>query len=101
MRKRRIKLGYSIYDLPEKARKLIAKGGCIDDNDHLWANVVSTLDQISEGSCPGVRLAKGDLECVLSDIPETWWKLMKFPAEMEKDMRENWAADPENEVEWA
>jgi hypothetical protein len=101
MRKKRIKLVYSIMDIPEKARKLIAKGGCIDDDPyHLWADVVSTIDQIRGGTCPGVHLAKGDLDYVLSDIPEAWWTLMGFPAEMEKGMREHWAADPENAVEW-
>lgn len=89
------KLKFAPQEFPNGAKKLLQNGYCVnDDPEHLWFDVISVLDGIAENRFHGV-----EVQDKAEKIPETWWKLMKLPAELEKEIRAFFEKNPEGEVE--
>jgi hypothetical protein len=98
-----LKLNLSVHELSKETKTLLEQGSlCQENYRDFWADISAVLDGIGDDLFPGVSIPDEATyaEPVLKDIPVAWWKVMKFPPEMEKAMKKFWKKNPTGSIEW-
>jgi hypothetical protein len=97
------KLCYLPSEFPEHAKQYFRQGFCLEeDEEQFWCDECSIFDGIAEGTFPGVTVKLDKDGCVPdgTSIPAAWWKLMKFPPKMEREMKALFSKYEDSAVEW-